>query len=82
MVAVFVGELRNLLECLAGFGDEADNQQAQQQVASSSRGSSFLECGLWFAVTFLNKRISPGTLKPEHVRRLEGEPASARLRSN
>ena len=67
VVTIFVGELRNLLECMAGFGDEDDNLMAVQQMAPSTRGPSFTESGLWFVVTFITKHITADKLQDEHL---------------
>ena len=66
VVALFVSELRSLLECIAGHGDEDDVAQAILAIQPSNRGPSFLEAGLWFCVAFLQKHIVSTSLMDDH----------------
>ena len=66
MLAIFVSELRSLLECIAGHGDEEDHVQAALAVRPSTRGPSFVESGLWFCVGFLQKHAQPEALRQDH----------------
>ena len=66
VVAIFVSELRSLLECIAGHGDEDDRAQAILSIRASKRGPSFIEAGLWFCVAFLQKHVSAENLQADH----------------
>ena len=66
VLAIFVSELRSLLECIAGHGDEEDGEQAVLAIRSSKRGPSFLESGLWFCVAFLQKHVQAEYLRDDH----------------
>ena len=62
VLAIFVSELRSLLECIAGHGDDEDRAQALLAIRPSTRGPSFIQSGLWFCVAFLQKHLDGQTL--------------------
>ena len=66
VVAIFVSELRSVLECIAGHGDEDDRAQALLAIHESGRGPSFVEAGLWFLVGFVTKHVERETLRDDH----------------
>lgn len=69
---MIVAELRSVLECVAGHGDDDDRSQAELCLRASNRGPSFLEASVWFCVGFLQKHVSLESLAPDHRACLAG----------
>ena len=66
VLALFNSELRSVLECLANYGDEEDYLQARLKLRRSTKGPCFIEAGLWFCVSFLQKHAAIDTLQTDH----------------
>jgi len=58
VITLLVAELRTLCECMGGYGDVEDAEQAVRQLEFSHRGPCFFEAGIDFALNFLHKHLS------------------------
>ena len=66
VLAIFVSELRSLLECIAGHGDADDRAQSSLALKTTSRSPSFIESGLWFCTACLQKHVAPCPHRSPH----------------
>ena len=58
VITLLVAELRTLCECMGGYGDVEDAEQAVRQLEFSHRGPCFFEAGIDFALNFMHKHLS------------------------